>query len=342
MSILFAAALFSMAGCGGGGSSTATQTPASDRYIVSGKIVGTDGLGLAGVTVQLAIGSYIVTTDANGNYSFNTTSNGTYPITISKVGFTFSPANQTVTVSGANVTGLNFTASSYSISGNVTSGGSPLAGVTVTLSGNGAQAGGSATTDSSGNYSLPVLTNFISGNYTLTPNKAGYVFTPPTQTVSINGTSITGKNFTTSLRFTDNGDGTIKDNNTGLTWLKNANCSDSAGGVSKSSGYLNWNDATSWSSKLASGLCGLTDNSVAGQWRLPTSNEWSGLIDVTKVNPSLPAGQPFTNVQSIIQSVNGYWSSSIETSTSAYFTTMYNGTKDYVDKTQNKFVWPVR
>lgn len=38
-------------------------------------------------------------------------------------------------------------------------------------------------------------------------------------------------------------------------------------------------------------------------WRLPTVQELASLIDPSQSNPALPAGHPFTNVQS-----NNYWS----------------------------------
>jgi hypothetical protein len=50
------------------------------------------------------------TADANGNYSFAGLANGTYTVTPAKPGFRFTPDNQTVTVNGANATGVNFTA----------------------------------------------------------------------------------------------------------------------------------------------------------------------------------------------------------------------------------------
>mgnify|MGYP000568852072 CR=1 FL=1 len=69
-------------------------------------------------------------------------------------------------------------------------------------------------------------------------------------------------------RFTDNGDGTLSDNLTGLTWLKNANCLDTVGGVAKGDGFLTWNDALTWSANLAAGACGLFDVFPAGSCRL--------------------------------------------------------------------------
>ncbi len=71
----------------------------------------------------------------------------------------------------------------------------------------------------------------------------------------------------TGVRYTDNGDGTITDNLTGLIWLQDANCL----------GAQTWADALSKANGLADGQCGLTDGSRAGNWRLPNINELSSL-----------------------------------------------------------------
>jgi fibronectin type 3 domain-containing protein len=52
----------------------------------------------------------MTTTDSSGNYSFASLTNGTYTVTPTDTGYTFSPINQSVTVNGANQTGVNFTA----------------------------------------------------------------------------------------------------------------------------------------------------------------------------------------------------------------------------------------
>lgn len=96
-----------------------------------------------------------------------------------------------------------------------------------------------------------------------------------------------------SNRFTDNKDGTVTDGLTGLIWTKNAGCF-AAG---------NWASALASANKLASGQCGLTDGSAAGLWRMPNANELESLVDVSQSNPSLTAGNPFSNVAS------SYWSS---------------------------------
>src|SRR5439155_1562250 len=63
-------------------------------------------------------------------------------------------------------------------------------GTLLTLSG---PASASAAADSSGNYSFASLVN---GTYTVTPSKAGYTFSPPNQTITINAASATAINFT--------------------------------------------------------------------------------------------------------------------------------------------------
>lgn len=76
-------------------------------------------------------------------------------------------------------------------------------------------------------------------------------------------------------RFVECGDGTVKDNLTGLFWLKDANCP--AGGRS-------WADASIFAAQLTDGQCGLTDGSLPGEWRLPTSDEWQVLLDQARAN----------------------------------------------------------
>jgi hypothetical protein len=96
-------------------------------------------------------------------------------------------------------------------------------------------------------------------------------------------------------RFTDNGNGTVTDNTTGLVWLKNASCF----------GDMNWYDAMSTAASLASGTCGLSDGSKAGDWRLPTYSEWESFFCTQYWMPAVcntrgtgqwVADDPFDNV----------------------------------------------
>lgn len=77
-------------------------------------------------------------------------------------------------------------AATYSISGTITDGGAPLAGVTVTT---GAV---SDTTDGSGAYTLAGLAN---GTYTVTPSLSGYTFTPASRSVTVSGANVTAQDF---------------------------------------------------------------------------------------------------------------------------------------------------
>ena len=71
-----------------------------------------------------------------------------------------------------------------------------------------------------------------------------------------------------SPRFTDNSDGTVTDNLTGLIWLQDADAGD---------GTETWANALSICNSLATGQQGLSDGSSAGDWRLPTDERTAQL-----------------------------------------------------------------
>lgn len=98
-------------------------------------------------------------------------------------------------------------------------------------------------------------------------------------------------------RFTDNGDGTIRDNLTGLIWLKDANCF----------GSRTWAQALEDANTLHAGECDLNDGSLEGDWRLPNVLELASLFDFENSDPALPTGHPFMNVSTTQDSA--YWSS---------------------------------
>jgi|GEM_PF-1715099 len=153
-----------------------------------------------------------------------------------------------------------------------------------------------------------------------------------------------------SPRFTDNNDGTVTDNLTGLVWLRDANCTDTVGGVSKSGSILTWLNALTWSNNLANGSCGLTDGSTAGQWRLPNINELESLVHAG-YNEENCGGtacstlaawlntQGFSNVQA-----NWHWSSTTDAynTGSAWSINMSYGSVNRGDKAGGNYVWPVR
>jgi len=129
-------------------------------------------------------------------------------------------------------------------------------------------------------------------------------------------------------RFTDNEDGTVTDNLTNLIWMKDADCF----------GARTWNNALPDCNGLASGSCGLTDGSSAGNWRLPNHKELFSLVDAENYDRSLPTGHPFNNV------VYVYWSSTTFSgnSVNAWYVWMLIGSVDFSSKSASYSVWCVR
>jgi hypothetical protein len=146
-----------------------------------------------------------------------------------------------------------------------------------------------------------------------------------------------------SPRFTENGNGTVTDNLTGLIWLKNADCFPGSGNG------LTWEGSLQAANSLATPSCGLSDGSVAGDWRLPNRNELQSLLDFGFINPALSNaagtaqwtdGDAFSGVQS-----GSYWSSTTlpEFPNRAWLIFLSNGEILPVLKVQiTGHVWPVR
>lgn len=139
-------------------------------------------------------------------------------------------------------------------------------------------------------------------------------------------------------RYTDNGNGTVTDNLNGLIWLKKADCP----GIVPS-----WHDALAACNNLASGDCGLSDDSVPGDWRMPNIKELRSLIHYGFTGPAVPdtngtgqwsEGDPFSGVGT------WYWSSNTNVANVNYAWTvaMHDGSLDYRNKTVGLAVWSVR
>jgi hypothetical protein len=134
-----------------------------------------------------------VTANASGVYTFSGIANGSYTVTPTRAGFTFTPASQAVTVSGANAT-ANFSSAAqptFTISGTISGTGGP--GATVNLTG---AATATVTANASGVYTFSGIAN---GSYTVTPTKAGFTFTPASQAVTVSGANATA-NFSSAAQ----------------------------------------------------------------------------------------------------------------------------------------------
>ena len=92
-------------------------------------------------------------------------------------------------------------------------------------------------------------------------------------------------------RFSDNGDGTVTDNLTGLTWVKN--------GAILPEWEYDWYEALEFCNDL-----NLADHD---DWRMPNVKEMLSLIDYEKFGPALPADHPFENISS-----HRYWTSTTD------------------------------
>ena len=95
-------------------------------------------------------------------------------------------------------------------------------------------------------------------------------------------------------RFTDNGNGTVTDNLTGLIWLQDAECF----------GAKDWQPALDQVTSFNSASTACT-NYAAGthtDWRLPNNKEIQSIFDYGQ-DPPLPSGHPFIDVD------QHYWSS---------------------------------
>ena len=166
-------------------------TAALNTYTISGKVTSTSG-GLAGVTV--ALNGYSALTGADGKYTISSVPYGTAgDLTPSKTGYSFSPNKTNIASLFGNLTNKDFAATlnTYAVSGKITSGGSGLKGVTVSVGAN------SDITDDNGNYSISNVPYGTTAD--LTPSLAGYGFSQtPARLIILSG-PLGGQDFTAAL-----------------------------------------------------------------------------------------------------------------------------------------------
>ncbi len=177
--------------------------------------------------------------------------------------------------------------------------------------------------------------------YSILPPPDGYTFDPSLKNVSIPEDSGTSHDFTSNNtcdtvdRFLDNGDGTVTDCRTNLVWLQNANCF----------GNQDWNSAISFAARLSDKECGLSDDSMEGDWRVPTKEELQGIgtdppETWTAGYPSVTWTKPGSPFVAIL--TGQYWSSTEYNTSIVWHARMTNGFTGYDVKDNGKRVWPVR
>jgi hypothetical protein len=160
-------------------------------YDIAGKVLTASGKPVANVTMTLGgAASGVAVTNEKGKYAFRQLANGIYTVRPALTGYTFTSVSKTITVNGSDKTGKNFVAVTHSISGYVRNpSGAPMAGVTMTLSGDAAKA---KVTDSNGFYRFG---NLPDGGYVVTPSKTGRTFSPLSLNVNIIGANVPKQNF---------------------------------------------------------------------------------------------------------------------------------------------------
>ncbi|MCD6361893.1 MAG: hypothetical protein J7M38_13635, partial [Armatimonadetes bacterium] len=159
-----------------------------------------NGVGVAGV--QVSAGGKTAVTDGNGDYTIPDMHNGIYSVSCARDAngdgyedFIYNPTSQTVNVDGANVAGVNFTATprTYTVQGVITdSAGNRVANVTVSDGTHTTQ------TDAAGRYTLA---NVPASTVTITPTRTGMAFSPVDAQVTV-PPSATDVNFTAYEEFT--------------------------------------------------------------------------------------------------------------------------------------------
>jgi len=183
---------------------------------------------------------------------------------------------------GSSNTGGNNNPIAYNISGAITANGIGLFGVTFSEN----IGSGSRTTDSSGAYSFSAVPN---GTYNITPSKAGYTFSPASLIASVNGSDVTGKNFTASATVvppnTYNISGTITANGIGLSGVTFAVNSGSNSPTTDNSGAYSF-------SAVPNGTYNITP-SKAGYTFSPT-------FLTVPVNGANATGQNFTALATVV------------------------------------------
>lgn len=139
-------------------------------------------------------------------------------------------------------------------------------------------------------------------------------------------------------RYVNQGDGTVEDTLSGLTWLADAGCLEP----------MPWAEAKTEVGRLGEGRCGLTDGSEPGDWRLPTRDEWELMVQCScgPVALSDDVGRNcYDSGESSFRNVEAddYWSATRSARTgTVQVMSLEQGIGGLAGHTASLAVWPVR
>jgi hypothetical protein len=152
------------------------------------------GLPIVGAAATYSGGA--TTTNASGGYSFAGVGEASYTVAVGAAGYTGQSAPISVGPGAAVVQNFALAPLPGIVTGTVvdTATGTPLSGVAVSYS------GGATSTDSSGHYSFPTVSE---GSYAFTASLSGY--SPQTQTISVGPAATVSLNFSIVRRLFSDG-----------------------------------------------------------------------------------------------------------------------------------------
>ena len=158
------------------------------------------------------------------------------------------------------------------------------------------------------------------------------------------GTGQDGEYTINPMSFTDNGNGTVNDNNTGLMWQKCSIGQNNDSACSGTAQYYNWYEASGTYhasyNPSSQDVCGSLNLGGHSDWRLPEKKELMSIV-----NYSIPYPGPTINTTYFPNTISSYyWSSTtfVNFPDYAWFVSFYNGYVYYYDKYINYYVRCVR
>jgi Carboxypeptidase regulatory-like domain/Protein of unknown function (DUF3761) len=174
--VLLSLLLFGAVACGSGSSTTPSPSPTPSTpttFSLTGQVTdSTTAAPVSGVTVAVADGPNVgksTTTDASGNYSLAGLQQSGFTVTASAANYV--TQSKGVTLTSSQTLAFQLVRSAFKLSGTVRDqAGATLADASVGVT-DGANAGKSTTSDTSGRYTL---SNLSPGSFTVKASKSGY------------------------------------------------------------------------------------------------------------------------------------------------------------------------